>query len=160
MQPQPTTISGIAVPFTAHCQQLFVFASDAAAQLHHAQIGTEHLLLGLLHEDRIAELLGLRLDDAQQAVQALFAKSTQAAPAVLTTAPDAQHAIQAALAAAQQRHHPAVDTLHLLWGVLADDTNGAARVLTHAGISIERVRAAVEEILNRQDAKNAKYNED
>ena len=151
MQPQPTTISGIAVPFTAHCQQLFVFASDAAAQLHHAQIGTEHLLLGLLHEDRIAELLGLRLAEAQQAVQSLFADAMQAAPSVLTLAPDAKQAIQLALSAAQQHQHPVVDTLHLLLGVLADDTNGAARVLAHVGISIERVRAAVEEILNRQE---------
>jgi ATP-dependent Clp protease ATP-binding subunit ClpC len=149
-----------AASFTTHYQQVLAFASEEASALGHSAISTEHLLLALLHQhtSRTAQVLaayGVTLDEARQAVATLSGKAA-AEPQVLAFHPDAQRALQLAMNEAHQRNHPIVGTEHLLLGLLHDDANGAVRVLQHLHVSLERVRAEVTQILNRQDAEDAK----
>ncbi len=117
----------------------------------------------MLYEDttEAAQILvthGITLDEARQTVR-MLSTHTAPDPQVLTFGPDAQRALQIAMQEAQRRGHRAVDTLHLLCGLLHDDTTGAARVLQHVGVPVQRVQADVEQLLNRQNAETAKNNE-
>lgn len=159
---QKQSLFSNAAPFTKQCQQVLTAASEEASALHHRTMSTEHVLLALLQANTsaAAQMLlahGVTLDAARQAVMAL---NTDVAPdpQVLAFSPDAQRALQAAMWEAQQRQHRSVDTLHLLCGLLHDDTTGAAQVLQHLGVSPQDVRADVEQWLNRQDAEDAKNN--
>lgn len=150
---QKQSLFSNAAPFTQQCQQVLTAASEEASALHHHEITTEHLLLAVVQAttSEAAQVLfahGVTLNAARHAVIAL---NTDVAPEpqVLAFAPDAQRAMQAAMGEAQQRHHQTVDTSHLLWGLLLNDTTGAARVLQHLDVSPDQVRADVEQRLNR-----------
>lgn len=147
--------SSAAAPFTSHLQYALVFAGNAAAQLQHAYIGTEHLLLGVVQDKRIAALFGVTSDDVQHALEDVLKNTTPTAPSILVMHPTARQAVTCAIDEAGRRHHQAIDTPHLLLALLLDDTNGAAQILTQLGISIEQAWANTEELLCRQDAKDA-----
>jgi ATP-dependent Clp protease ATP-binding subunit ClpC len=159
MQHKLTPFSN-AAPFTQNSQQVLNAASEEASALHHRTIGTEHVLLAVMHvaTSEAAQVLfahGVTLNAARQVVMAL---NTDVAPEpqVLAFAPDAQRALQAAMQEAQQRQHRSVNTLHLLCGLLHEHATGAARVLQHLGVPPEQVRADVEQRLSCQDAEDAK----
>jgi ATP-dependent Clp protease ATP-binding subunit ClpA len=141
--------------FTKEYQQALICACEEASALHQSHIGTEHLLLGLLRQGNgsvvaVLNALDVTLDAVRKSEAAGLRRAVGAVPAILELHPDARRAMHAAITAAQQENHPAVDSEHLLLGLLQDDANGAARVLRHQGVSPEQVRAAVLKLLDDQ----------
>ena len=142
----PGTASG-APPFTPRAKKVLELALREALQLNHNYIGTEHLLLGLIHEGEgvAAQVLvaaGLDLTSVRAKVLSLLAGYVPANPFGRTTPAGGQLATRArALAGADP-----VGSHHFLFGILEDPGSLGARVLGSFGVTREAVEARVREI--------------
>ena len=122
-------------------------AQEEAGLLRHHQIGTEHLLLGLIHNGegvaaRSLERFDLSLASVRNRVQETTAVSKSPRKA-RPLSPRAKNALEPSVREALQQGHEYVGTEHLLLGILREGEGTAARVLVSLGVDLGHVRSEV-----------------
>ncbi|MBQ6249987.1 MAG: ATP-dependent Clp protease ATP-binding subunit, partial [Oscillospiraceae bacterium] len=133
------------IRFTPEAQTAVEFAHQAAAELGHSYIGTEHLLLGLLRQEggvaaRALQEQGLRDEMVTDILQRIMGRGLSGAdPQSLT--PRCRTVLE--LAAGEAGAQGAIDTAHLLLGLLREGSNTALRILRTVGIDPRQLSAAV-----------------
>jgi ATP-dependent Clp protease ATP-binding subunit ClpC len=133
--------------FTARARRVLVLAQEEARLLGHGFIGTEHLLLGLLHEGeglgaKALESLGITLEAVRVQVEERIGPAGSATGSPPFT-PRAKKALELALREARELGHDYVCTEHLLLGIVREGQGDAAKVLESLGAQLPRVRETV-----------------
>jgi ATP-dependent Clp protease ATP-binding subunit ClpC len=138
--------------FTDRARRTVVLAQEEARLLHHGHIGTEHLLLGLIHEGeglgaKVLEQLGISLEAARAAVEKAVEPGTEAPEGHIPFTPRAKKALELSLREALVLKHNYIGTEHILLGILREGEGLAARVLLDLGADLAAARQHVIAIL-------------
>jgi excisionase family DNA binding protein len=138
--------------FTERARRVLTLAYQEALRLNHARIGTEHLLLGLIEEGdgvgaRVLIGLGVELDQARSAVEAVVGRGDQVVSGEVGLTPRTKKVFELAVEEANRLRHDYVGTEHLLLGLLREGEGVGARVLTTLGIHLDVARAEVKRVL-------------
>jgi ATP-dependent Clp protease ATP-binding subunit ClpA len=138
--------------FTERARRVVVLAQEEARMLDHGYIGTEHLLLGLIHEGegvaaRALEAMGISLDAVRQQVEAIIGRGKQPASGHIPFTPRAKRVLELSLRESSQLGHNYIGTEHILLGLVREGEGVAAKVLVKLGADLTRVRQQVIEIL-------------
>ena len=144
--------------FTDRARRVVVLAQDEARMLNHAHIGTEHLLLGLVHEGqgvaaRALEALGISLEAVRREVEETIGRGEQAPGGHIPFTPQAKKVLELSLRESTQLGHQYIGTEHILLGLLHEGEGVAARVLVKMGTDLDRVRQKVIELLHDRSAE-------
>ncbi len=128
-------------------------AEDEAASLRLSEVGTEHILLALLHEGRglatrALRELGVEPDSLAQRLRARLVSADIAPIGPVGLGPDARAALKMAHAEAARLHHDYLGTEHLLLGLLRNGEGPAFVALHGVGITLARVRQLIVRIMN------------
>jgi ATP-dependent Clp protease ATP-binding subunit ClpC len=139
--------------FTDKARRVVVLAQEEAKLLNHNYIGTEHLLLGLIHEGegvaaKALESLGINLDSVREQVQEIIGQGQQAPTGHIPFTPRAKKVLELSLREALQLGHSYIGTEHLLLGLIREGEGVAAQVLTKLGADTNRVRQQVIQLLS------------
>jgi ATP-dependent Clp protease ATP-binding subunit ClpA len=134
--------------FTDRARQAVDLAEEEARALHHNYIGTEHILLGLIHEGegvaaRALESLGISLDAVRQQVAQIIGQGQQEPQEHIPYTPRAKKVLELSLREAKQLRHNYIGTEHILLGLIREGHGVAAQVLTALGADLNRVRQQV-----------------
>ena len=139
--------------FTDKARRVVVLAQEEAKLLNHNYIGTEHILLGLIHEGegvaaKALESLGINLDAVRDQVQEIIGQGQQAPSGHIPFTPRAKKVLELSLREALQLGHSYIGTEHLLLGLIREGEGVAAQVLTRLGADTNRVRQQVIQLLS------------
>lgn len=139
--------------FTDRGRRALVNAQEEARLLGHDHIGTEHLLLGLIHEgDGIAARalmeLGVSLEAVRERIEETVGRTTGEPTGNAPFTPRAKKVLELSLREALQLGHSYIGTEHLLLGLVREGEGVAARVLQALGIDLPRVRPSVMQCLS------------
>jgi ATP-dependent Clp protease ATP-binding subunit ClpC len=142
--------------FTDRAQRAVVLAQEEAKRLNHNHIGTEHILLGLIHEgEGVAaaslESLGISLEAVRQQVEGIISQGRVAPTGAMPYTPRAKKVLELSLREALQLGHHHIGTEHILLGLIREGRGAAAQVLVRLGADLARVREQV--ILMLEDAQ-------
>ena len=135
-----------------------VLAQEEARMLNHNYIGTEHILLGLIHEgDGVAakalESLGIALEGVRQQVEEIIGQGRQAPSGHIPFTPRAKKVLELSLREALQLGHNYIGTEHILLGLIREGEGVAAQVLVKLGADLNRVRQQVLQLLSGYQGK-------
>ncbi|EHL76300.1 ATP-dependent protease ATP-binding subunit ClpC [Bacillus smithii] len=141
--------------FTERAQKVLALAQEEAIRLGHNNIGTEHILLGLVREgEGIAAKalygLGLSPEKIQNEVENLIGKGQGVAQTIHYT-PRAKKVIELSMDEARKLGHSYVGTEHILLGLIREGEGVAARVLNNLGISLNKARQQVLQLLGSNE---------
>ncbi|MDQ6595418.1 ATP-dependent Clp protease ATP-binding subunit [Bacillus salipaludis] len=142
--------------FTERAQKVLALAQEEAIRLGHNNIGTEHILLGLVREgEGIAAKalygLGLGSDKIQKEVENLIGKG-QEVPQTIHYTPRAKKVIELSMDEARKLGHSYVGTEHILLGLIREGEGVAARVLNNLGVSLNKARQQVLQLLGSNES--------
>src|ERR1700689_2766258 len=134
--------------FTDRARRVVVLAQEEARMLNHNYIGTEHILLGLIHEGegvaaKALESLGISLEAARQQVEEIIGQGQQAPSGHIPFTPRAKKVLELSLREALQLGHNYIGTEHILLGLIREGEGVAAQVLVRLGADLNRVRVQV-----------------
>jgi ATP-dependent Clp protease ATP-binding subunit ClpC len=137
---------------TDRARRVVALAQDEARRLNHGWIGTEHILLALVHEGegvaaRTLESLGISLDAVRQQVEEIIGQGQQAPSGHIPFTPRAKKVLELSLREALQLGHNYIGTEHILLGLIREGDGVAAQVLVRLGADLDRVRQQVIELL-------------
>jgi len=123
--------------FTDRARRVVVLAQEEARMLNHNYIGTEHILLGLIHEGeggavRALESLGISLGAVRQQVEEIIGRGQQPSGQILFT-PSAKKVLELSLRESLQLRHNYIGTEHILLGLIRHGAGVAAQVLVKLG---------------------------
>jgi ATP-dependent Clp protease ATP-binding subunit ClpA len=126
--------------------------------LNHNYIGTEHILLGLIHEGegvaaKALESLGISLEAVRQQVEEIISQGQQAPSGHIPFTPRAKKVLELSLREALQLGHNYIGTEHILLGLIREGDGVAAQVLVNLGADLNRVRQQVIQLLHGHQAK-------
>jgi ATP-dependent Clp protease ATP-binding subunit ClpC len=147
--------------FTDRARKVIVLAQEQAWLLNHQHIGTEHILLGLIHEGegvaaKALESLGISLDVARARVEVAVPAGESPPRGHIPFTPRAKKVLELALREALQLGHKYIGTEHILLGLVREGEGVAAQVLAElGGGSLDRVRDTVVTILSGYEGKPA-----
>ena len=141
--------------FTERSQKVLAFAQEEAVRLGHNNIGTEHILLGLVKEGegiaaKALQSLNISLDKVQTEVETLIGKG-QEKPLSISYTPRAKKVIELSMDEARKLGHTYVGTEHILLGLIREGEGVAARVLNNLGISLNKARQQVLQLLGNSE---------
>ena len=144
--------------FTDRARRVVVLAQEEARMLNHNYIGTEHILLGLIHEGegvaaKALESLGISLDAVRQQVQEIIGEGQQAPSGHIPFTPRAKKVLELSLREALQLGHNYIGTEHILLGLIREGEGVAAQVLNKLGADLNRVRQQVIQLLSGYQGK-------
>ena len=139
--------------FTDRARRVVVLAQEEARMLNHNYIGTEHILLGLIHEGegvaaKALESLGISLEAVRQQVEAIIGQGQQAPSGHIPFTPRAKKVLDLSLREALQLGHNFIGTEHILLGLIREGEGVAAQVLIRLGADLNRVRQQVIQLLH------------
>jgi ATP-dependent Clp protease ATP-binding subunit ClpC len=137
-----------------------VLAQEEARLLNHSFIGTEHILLGLIHEGegiaaRSLDSLGVTLEAVREKVEEAIGPSGTPAPGSPPFTPRAKRVLELSLREALQLGHSYIGTEHMLLGLVREGEGVAAQVLQSLGVELPRVRQQVIQFLSSYQGKEA-----
>ncbi|WP_211879448.1 ATP-dependent Clp protease ATP-binding subunit [Pseudarthrobacter albicanus] len=146
--------------FTDRARRVVVLAQEEARMLNHNYIGTEHILLGLIHEGegvaaKALESLGISLDGVREQVQEIIGPGQQAPSGHIPFTPRAKKVLELSLREALQLGHNYIGTEHILLGLIREGEGVAAQVLVKLGADLGRVRQQVIQLLSGYQGKEA-----
>jgi hypothetical protein len=141
--------------FTDRARRVVVLAQEEARMLNHNYIGTEHILLGLIHEGegvaaKALESLGISLDAVRQQVEEIIGPGQQAPSGHIPFTPRAKKVLELTRREAEQLGHNYVGTEHILLGLIREGDGVAAQVLVQLGADLNGVRQQVLQLINAQ----------
>src|SRR5881409_3597621 len=139
--------------FTDRARRVVVLAQEEARMLNHNYIGTEHILLGLIHEGegvaaKALESLGISLDAVREQVQDIIGQGQQQPTGHIPFTPRAKKVLELSLREALQLGHSYIGTEHILLGLIREGEGVAAQVLQKLGADLNRVRQQVIQLLS------------
>jgi hypothetical protein len=139
---------GLFMRFNDQARQAIVLAHEEARTLDHGYIGTEHILLGLLHEGdgvaaRSLQALGISLPAVREQVGAIIGHGKQAVSGHIPFTPRAKKVIQLSRQEAADLGSGHIATEHILLGLIREGSGVAAQVLTSLGADLGRLREQV-----------------
>src|SRR6266478_3664991 len=144
--------------FTDRARRVVVLAQEEARMLNHNYIGTEHILLGLIHEGegvaaKSLESLGISLEGVCQQVEEIIGQGQQAPSGHIPFTPRAKKVLELSLREALQLGHNYIGTEHILLGLIREGEGVAAQVLVKLGADLNRVRQQVIQLLHGYQGK-------
>jgi len=139
--------------FTDRARRVVVLAQEEARLLNHNYIGTEHILLGLIHEGegvaaRALEGLGISLESVRSQVVEIIGQGSQAPTGHIPFTPRAKKVLELSLREALQLGHNYIGTEHILLGLIREGEGVAAQVLQKLGAELHKVRQTVIQLLS------------
>lgn len=143
--------------FTERAQKVLALALEEAVRLGHKDIGTEHVLLGLIREGegiaaKALQSLGLGLDKIQSEVEALIGRGTeQSGNYTPNYTPRAKKVIELSMDEARKLGHTYVGTEHILLGLIREGEGIAARIMNNLGVSLNKARQQVLQLLGSSE---------
>ncbi|MDA8186059.1 MAG: ATP-dependent Clp protease ATP-binding subunit [Acidimicrobiales bacterium] len=144
--------------FTDRARRVLVLAQEEARLLNHSFIGTEHILLGLIHEGegvaaKALEQLGISLEAVREKVEETIGLSGSAPSGSPPFTPRAKKVLELSLREALQLGHNYIGTEHMLLGLVREGEGVAAQVLVSLGADLARVRQQVIQLLSGYQGK-------
>src|SRR5690625_4814959 len=144
--------------FTERAQKVLALAQQEAIRLGHSNIGTEHILLGLIREGegiaaKALKELGLEGTQIQKEVENLIGTGNQPMKAIHYT-PRAKKVVELSQDEARKLSHPYVGTEHILLGLIREGEGVAARVLHNLDVNLNRARQQVMKLLGTNEAQS------
>jgi ATP-dependent Clp protease ATP-binding subunit ClpA len=134
--------------FTDRARRVVVLAQEEARLLGHNYIGTEHILLGLIHENdgvaaKVLERLGISLEAVRTKVEAIIGEGGGAPSGHIPFTPRAKKVLELSLREALQLGHNYIGTEHILLGLIREGEGVGAQVLVNLGAELSAVRQEV-----------------
>ena len=144
--------------FTDRARRVVVLAQEEARMLNHNYIGTEHILLGLIHEGegvaaKALESMGISLEGVRAQVEEIIGQGQQAPSGHIPFTPRAKKVLELSLREALQLGHNYIGTEHILLGLIREGEGVAAQVLVKLGADLNRVRQQVIQLLSGYQGK-------
>jgi ATP-dependent Clp protease ATP-binding subunit ClpC len=144
--------------FTDRARRVLVLAQEEARLLNHNFIGTEHILLGLIHEGegvaaKALESLGISLEAVREKVEETIGPAGSSTTGSPPFTPRAKKVLELSLREALQLGHNYIGTEHMLLGLVREGEGVAAQVLVSLGADLSRVRQQVIQLLSGYSAK-------
>lgn len=145
--------------FTERAQKVLALAQKEAMRLGHSNIGTEHILLGLIREGegiaaKALKEIGLDAETIQAEVESLIGRGSHPMKAIHYT-PRAKKVVELSQDEARKMNHPYVGTEHLLLGLIREGEGVAARVLHNLDVSLNKARQQVLQLLGNNEAQSS-----
>src|SRR3989454_11249476 len=139
--------------FTDRARRVVVLAQEEARMLNHNYIGTEHVLLGLIHEGegvaaKALESLGISLEAVRSQVEEIIGQGQAAPTGHIPFTPRAKKVLELSLREALQLGHNYIGAEHILLGLIREGEGVAAQVLQKLGADLTRVRQQVIQLLS------------
>ena len=146
--------------FTDRSRRVLVLAQEEARLLNHNFIGTEHILLGLIHEGegvaaKVLESLGISLERVREKVEETIGPAGSSTTGSPPFTPRAKKVLELALREALQLGHNYIGTEHILLGLVREGEGVAAQVLVSLGGDLSRVRQQVLQFLSGYQSPEA-----
>src|SRR5687768_417859 len=144
--------------FTDRARRVVVLAQEEARMLSHNYIGTEHILLGLIHEGegvaaKALESLGISLEAVRSQVEEIIGQGGSSPSGHIPFTPRAKKVLELSLREALQLGHNYIGTEHILLGLIREGEGVAAQVLVKLGADLNRVRQQVIQLLSGYQGK-------
>ena len=139
--------------FTDRARRVVVLAQEEARLLNHSYIGTEHILLGLIHEGegvaaKALESLSITLDSVRAQVEEIIGQGGSSPSGHIPFTPRAKKVLELSLREALQLGHNYIGTEHILLGLLREGEGVATQVLVKLGADLGKVRQQVIQLLS------------
>ncbi|MBO3747502.1 hypothetical protein J5X84_15600 [Streptosporangiaceae bacterium NEAU-GS5] len=149
--------------YTDRARRVIVLAQEEARMLNHNYIGTEHILLGLIHESegvaaKALESLGISLERVRQQVEEIIGQGISAPSGHIPFTPRAKKVVELSLREALQLGHNYIGTEHILLALIREGEGVAAQVLLTLGTDLNRVRQQVIQLLHSYQGKGPAVN--
>ena len=146
--------------FTDRARRVVVLAQEEARLLNHNYIGTEHILLGLIHEGegvaaKALESLGISLEAVRNQVEEIIGQGGSSPSGHIPFTPRAKKVLELSLREALQLGHNYIGTEHILLGLIREGEGVAAQVLVKLGADLSRVRQQVIQLLSGYSGSSA-----
>jgi ATP-dependent Clp protease ATP-binding subunit ClpA len=140
--------------FTERARKVLSSAQEEAQRFQHNYIGTEHLLLGLIHDGesvaaKVLANLGVELNQVRSAVEFIIGRGDRIVLGEAGLTPRAKKVIELAADEARRLNHHYIGTEHLLLGLVREGAGIAAGVLEGQGVSLEKVRTQTRYVLKQ-----------
>ena len=144
--------------FTDDAQRVLSLAQEAALELGHDYVGTEHVLIGLIKVKngvaaKALEELGLVTEDIFEAVEQHVGRGNKKATSIYMT-PRVKHVLELAIQVANHMNHNYVGTEHILLGLLSDGSGVAVAILRAMNIRSNDIVEAIRSILGSNKGSN------
>jgi Clp amino terminal domain, pathogenicity island component len=148
--------------FTDRARRVVVLAQEEARLLDHNYIGTEHILLGLIHEGeglaaQVLVSMDISLATVRAEVEEIIGHGGQAPSGHIPFTPRSKKVLEMSLREALQLGHNYIGTEHILLGLIREGEGVAAQILTKLGADLSRVRQAVVQQLSGYQGEYAEY---
>ncbi|NBP49870.1 MAG: ATP-dependent Clp protease ATP-binding subunit [Actinobacteria bacterium] len=147
--------------FTDRARRVVVLAQEEARLLNHSYIGTEHILLGLIHEGegvaaKALESLNISLEAVRAQVEEIIGTGGSSPSGHIPFTPRAKKVLELSLREALQLGHNYIGTEHILLGLIREGEGVAAQVLVKLGADLSRVRQQVIQLLSGYQSQSSK----
>lgn len=138
--------------FTQRARRVLSLAHQEAERARQNNIGTEHLILGLMDEEggvagRVLRDLGMTPERVREVVQRVSGAATNFDPAHIELAAETQQVLEFAIEEARRLSHHYIGTEHILLGLVRVESTGL-EVLRRLGITAEQIRRQTRRVLN------------
>ncbi|KXH80764.1 ATP-dependent protease ATP-binding subunit ClpC [Sporosarcina sp. HYO08] len=143
--------------FTQRAQKVLQLAQEEAIRLKHESIGTEHILLGLIREGtgiaaKALEAIDVSLETIEQGVEKLVGYGAKEVGPIVHYTPRAKKVIELSVDESRKLGHSYIGTEHILLALIREGEGVAARVLNNAGVSLNKARQQVLQLLGSNDS--------
>ena len=140
--------------FTDRARRVVVLAQEEARMLNHNYIGTEHILLGLIHEGegvaaKALDSLNINLDAVRQQVEEIIGQGQAAPTGHIPFTPRAKKVLELSLREALQLGHNYIGTEHILLGLIREGEGLAAKIMVDRGVRLPDLREQTEAQLEK-----------
>jgi len=137
--------------FTERARRVVVLAQEEARMLDHNYIGTEHILLGLIHEGdgvaaRVIGSMGLTLEAARDQVEQMIGRGSAAPSGHIPFTPRAKKVLELSLREALELNNTYIGTEHILLGLIREGHGVGAQILERLAGPLPTVRERVIEV--------------
>lgn len=151
--------------FTDRARRVIVLAQEEARMLNHNYIGTEHILLGLIHEGegiaaRALESLGVNLTAVREQVQEIIGSGPQASSGHIPFTPRAKKILELSMREAIQLNHGYIGTEHILLGMVRANEGVANQILSKLGAEPAKVRQTVMDLISGYPGNSSEGNKE
>ena len=139
--------------FTERAKKVLTLAQEEAERSHHSYIGTEHLVLGLIREDKglaaiVLRNFGIDLATVRARIESVLGRNERIIIQQIVPTSRVKKVIEISFEEAQRMGHNYVGTEHLLLGLLIEGEGIAAHVLIDLGVTEARARAEIQRFLH------------
>ena len=139
--------------FTDPARRVVVLAQEEARMLYHNYVGTEHILLGLIHEGegvaaKALESLNISLEAVRDRIEEIVGQGQAAPTGHIPFTPRAKEVFELSFREALQLGHTHIGTEHILLGLIREGEGVAVQVLQQMGVDLGRAGREVIRLLS------------